>query len=224
MSNTSPPRPNNNHLPTTQDGTKKRLRPLLVTTDGGGSGSAGHTTLPSSRGHHHQQHHAAPGGAFIPKRARVGDSGGSGSAGSAGAVTVVMFESEGGGTLEIPCPYAARPGVLTRIVTDFAGFGVGMMGGGVDGEAGDNFMEEEEGAGGMGVGVGMGQLPRLPVVLDCQVEEGGAPGLGPWPMSRLRASRGGRLLWREMVPGRVTTLCGNATVAAAGCQVRWQGA
>lgn len=132
---------------------------------------------------------------------------------------MVMFESEGGGTLEIPCPYAARPGMLTRIVTDFAGFGVGMIGGGgVDGEGGDYFMEEEEGGGGMGGG--MGQPPRLPVVLDCQVEEGGAPGLGPWPMSRLRASRGGRLLWREMVPGRATTLCGNATVAAAGCQVR----
>ncbi len=131
---------------------------------------------------------------------------------------MVMFEKEGGATLEVPCPYAARPGALTRIVTDFAGFGA-AGGGDDDGGGGGAYLMDGDDDDVM-LGGGGGIAPLLPVVLDCQVEEGGAPGLGPWPMSRLRASRGGRLLWREVVPGRAVTLCGNGTVVAVGCMVR----
>ena len=44
-------------------------------------------------------------------------------------------------------------------------------------------------------------------------------GLGPWPMSRLHVARGAQVLWREAIPGRATTLCGNSTFVAVGCQV-----
>lgn len=196
-----------------QDGTKKRLRPLLV-TDG-----ASVASLPSSRGPSsiHPPPPPPPPMGFVSKKARITSNEQQGGGGG-GAVTVVMFEKEGGATLEIPCPYATgQQGALARIVTDFAGFGAGGGGGFEDdylpgGGEEDEMMMGSGGAGGGGGGA--------PVVLDCQVEEAGAPGLGPWPMSRLRASRGGRLLWKEVVPGRAMTLCGNGTVVAVGCQVR----
>jgi hypothetical protein len=32
-----------------------------------------------------------------------------------------------------------------------------------------------------------------------------------------QVSRGGRVLWKDSIPGRVTAVCGNSTLVAAGC-------